>query len=76
MPNDTQGVGDLQNLLAGNGTTLQNLALKRAITPRLTTTARNAIATNTLVAGDEIYNTTTNKKNFWNGSAWEVVTSA
>ncbi len=35
---------------------------------------RDAIATP--AAGLVVYNTTTNKLNFYNGSAWEVVTSA
>ncbi len=43
------------------------------IPPRYTTTARDALSP---VAGDMVYNTTTNKLNFYNGSAWEVVTSA
>lgn len=65
------GVGDIQAQLAGGGF------------PKYTTTARNAltvdaaaIAANKIVAGTVIYNTTTNKLNFWNGTAWEAVTSA
>jgi len=42
--------------------------------PRMTTTQRNAIATPP--AGLMIYNTSTNKLNFYNGTAWEAVTSA
>jgi len=42
--------------------------------PRLTTTQRDAIATPP--AGLTVYNSTTNKLNFYNGSAWEAVTSA
>ena len=42
--------------------------------PRMTTTQRNAISP--AMAGIMIYNTTTNKLNFYNGSAWEAVTSA
>lgn len=41
----------------------------------LTTTQRDALtlsSTDVLV----IFNTTTKKINFWNGTAWEVVTSA
>lgn len=66
-----KGFGDLQAQMAGGGF------------PKFTTTERNAltadadaIADNKIVAGDTIYNTTTNKINFWNGAAWEVVTSA
>lgn len=42
--------------------------------PRMTTTQRDAISTPT--AGLVIYNSTTNKLNMYNGSAWEAVTSA
>jgi hypothetical protein len=42
--------------------------------PRMTTTQRNAITS--VPAGLMVYNTTTNKLNFYNGSAWEAVTSA
>lgn len=43
--------------------------------PRMTTTQRNAIVA-PVPAGLMIYNTTTNKLNFYNGTAWEAVTSA
>ena len=42
--------------------------------PRMTGTQRDAISSPT--AGLCVYNSTTNKLNFYNGSAWEVVTSA
>ena len=42
--------------------------------PSMTTTQRDDIATP--AAGLMIYNNTTNKLNFYNGSAWEAVTSA
>ena len=42
--------------------------------PSMTTAQRNLIASP--VAGVMVYNTTTNKLNFYNGSAWEAVTSA
>jgi hypothetical protein len=42
--------------------------------PRMTTTERNAITSPP--AGLMVYNTTTNKLNFYNGTAWEAVTSA
>jgi len=42
--------------------------------PRMTTTQRDAIASP--VAGLMAYNTSTNKLNFYNGSAWEQVTSS
>lgn len=42
--------------------------------PRMTGTQRDAISSPT--AGLLVYNSTTNKLNFYNGSAWEAVTSA
>mgnify|MGYP000850640853 CR=1 FL=1 len=42
--------------------------------PRMTGTQRDAISSP--AAGLMVYNTTTNKLNFYNGSAWEAVTSA
>lgn len=47
---------------------------KGLLLPRMTTTQRNAIVSP--VAGLAIYNSTTNKLNFHNGSIWEAVTSA
>lgn len=46
---------------------------KGFLPPRMTTTQRDAISSPD--AGLIIYNTTSNKLNFYNGSAWEVVTS-
>jgi hypothetical protein len=46
---------------------------KGFLPPRMTTTQRNAITS--VPAGLMVYNTTTNKLNFYNGSAWEAVTS-
>lgn len=42
--------------------------------PAMTTTQRNAVSSPR--AGLAIYNSTTNKINFYNGTAWEAVTSA
>lgn len=42
--------------------------------PTYTTTERDALTG--MAAGDFIYNSTTNKLNFYNGSAWAAVTSA
>lgn len=42
----------------------------------VTTAERDALAGDDLFAGRMVYNSTTNKLNFYNGSAWEVVTSA
>ena len=47
---------------------------KGFLPPRMTTGQRDAITS--VPAGLTIYNTTTNKLNFYNGSAWEAVTSA
>jgi len=47
---------------------------KGFLPPRMTTVQRDAITS--VPAGLMIYNTTTNKLNFYNGSAWEAVTSA
>lgn len=45
--------------------------------PKLTTTQRDAEITGiALIAGAVIYNTTLNKLQFYNGTAWETVTSA
>lgn len=49
-------------------------ATKGFLPPRMTTTQRNAISSPP--AGLMIYNTSTNKLNFYNGSAWEAVTSS
>ena len=43
--------------------------------PRVTTTVRNAIPAGILQRGLVIYNSTTGKLNFYDGSAWRVVTS-
>ncbi len=42
--------------------------------PRMTEVQRDAIVAP--LAGLEVYNSTSNKMNFYNGSAWEAVTSA
>ena len=42
--------------------------------PRMTEAQRDAISS--AAAGLMVYNTDTSKLNFWNGSAWEAVTSA
>jgi hypothetical protein len=47
---------------------------KGLLPPRMTTTQRNAISTP--AEGLMIYNITTHKLNFFNGSTWEAVTSA
>jgi len=47
---------------------------KGFLPPRMTTTQRDAISSP--AAGLIIYNSTTNKLNFYNGTAWEAVTSA
>lgn len=47
---------------------------KGALLPRMTTTQRDAITS--VPTGLIVYNTSTNKLNFYSGSAWEAVTSA
>lgn len=47
---------------------------KGFLPPRMTTTQRDAIASP--VAGLMIFNSTSSKLNFYNGSSWEAVTSA
>jgi hypothetical protein len=47
---------------------------KGFLSPRMTTAQRDAITSPP--EGLEIFNTTTKKKNIYNGTAWEVVTSA
>ena len=57
-----------------------NLATAGVITkrfmvpPTVTTTQRDALTN--LVAGALVYNSSTNKLNFYNGTAWQVVTSS
>jgi hypothetical protein len=46
---------------------------KGFLPPRMTTTQRNAITS--VPAGLMVYNTTLNKLNVYNGTAWEVITS-
>lgn len=72
------GFGDLANMVAGNvdATASQKIQLQKNAIPKLTTTARNALTGGDLFAGLVIYNTTTNKLNQYNGTAWEAVTSA
>jgi len=47
---------------------------KGIVLPAFTTTQRDAVATPP--TGMFVYNSSTNKLNFYNGSAWEAVTSA
>ncbi|NBB22589.1 hypothetical protein GVN20_24760 [Runella sp. CRIBMP] len=49
---------------------------KGLLLPQLTTTERNAVPVSAARKGLLIINVTTNKLNFYNGSAWEAVTSA
>jgi hypothetical protein len=70
------------NVGIGTGLTLPNSkavlelasTTKGFLPPRMTTAQRDAITS--VPAGLMIYNTSTNKLNFYNGSAWEAVTSA
>lgn len=71
-PNGNIGIGtsspDADALLDVASTT------KGFLPPRMTTAQRDAITTPP--AGLVVYNTSTNKLNFYNGSAWEAVTSS
>lgn len=64
------------NLTSQNAVALFQMdsTTKGFLPPRMTTTQRDAISSPP--AGLVIYNSTTNKINFYNGSAWEAVTSA
>ena len=70
----TQNVGI--NTESPNARALLDLTstTKGFLPPRMTTAQRDAITS--VPAGLMIYNTSTNKLNFFNGSAWEAVTSA
>ncbi len=69
---------DLGNITVTVGSTTNTVftvyANGTAAFPSHTTTERDALAN--LAAGQTIYNSTTNKLNFYSGSAWEAVTSA
>lgn len=52
---------------------LDEASRRRVVLPGFTTAERNAL---TATRGQIVFNTTTNKLNFWNGTAWEAVTSA
>lgn len=60
--------------LKNGGSTFSSIGVNGMLLPSFTTTARDAISTP--ATGLTIYNTTTNKLNFYNGSSWEAVTSA
>jgi hypothetical protein len=68
----------LQDLTVGGSISSKGMTIdsttRGLLPPRMTTTQRDAITTPG--AGEFIYNTTTNKLNFYNGSAWEAVVSA
>lgn len=68
----------MQNMLDGSvaATASETIQLQRNAIPKVTTTARNALSGTDIFAGLLVYNTTTNKLNLYNGTAWEVVTSA
>lgn len=79
-PTERMRFGTSGELLIG-GTTSDSTAAVRIdsttkgfLPPRLTTTQRDNISSPT--AGLMIYNSTTNKLNFYNGTSWEAVTSA
>lgn len=57
-----------------SGTSIGGITPEGIITPSLTTSARDAVSSPP--SGLLIFNSTTNKLNFYNGSAWEAITSA
>ena len=61
-----------KDLVSINGFVIRND--RSTVLPSFTTVQRDAIIAP--LEGTTIYNTTTNKLNFYNGSAWEQVTSA
>lgn len=73
-----KGIGDIQNMLSGTvaATASEKIALQKNAIPKITTTARNALADDDLYAGLVIFNTSTSKLNFYTGAGWEAVTSA
>jgi hypothetical protein len=74
IPNGSFFVGlSAPGLVEASAIIQANSTTKGFLPPRMTTTQRNAITTP--ATGLTIYNTTTNKLNFYNSSAWEAVTS-
>jgi len=62
----TKKISDLIALATPDGT-------EGFLPPRLPTTQRDAVTSPS--TGLVVYNSTTNKLNFYNGTAWEAVTS-
>jgi hypothetical protein len=75
---DTLGVGDMQEMIAGNvdATASQKIRLQTNVIPKLTTTQRDALSGTNLYEGLLVYNVTTHKLNVRVAAAWEVITSA
>jgi hypothetical protein len=67
-------IGSDSRCQSDNAIKLGRDTLDVVILPSMTTTQRNAYASP--VGGSLIFNSTTNKLNFYNGTAWEAVTSA
>jgi len=78
--NERMRITSAGNVLIGTTTDLASSILtmgsttKGFLPPRMTGTQRDAISSP--ATGLVVYNTTTDKLNFYNGSAWEAVTSA
>lgn len=62
---DNAGVSDASAILTVNSTT------QGMLPPRMTTAQRDAINSGTFTTGLTLYNTTTNKLQFYNGTAWQ-----
>lgn len=79
LDGNSQEINNVTGLVVGSAT-LNSVAIlqgdsttKGFLPPRMTAAQRDAI---TAVAGLMIYNTDTDKLNFFNGAAWEIVSSA
>lgn len=64
------------SIIASSSSTIANTVIdSKCVLPKMSTASRDALSS-TLISGYMIYNTSTNKINFYNGSAWVAVTSS
>tara|TARA_A100001201_G_scaffold32819_3_gene35335 strand:+ start:9492 stop:13115 length:3624 start_codon:yes stop_codon:yes gene_type:complete len=74
--NDGLAIGDAGAVTIDSSAVLKvDSTTKGMLPPRMTTTQRDAINSGTFTTGLTIYNTTTNKLQFYNGSAWQDAAS-